>query len=97
MTNYVLAFRGHPDRTNTADQDAAWMSWFQQLGSAIVDPGNRTGRTSTLGKSDGSASVLTGYTVITADDLTAAVDLAKGCPGLSTGGGVEIAEIVPMS
>ena len=31
-----------------------------------------------------------GYSMITADDLEAALTLAKGCPALREGGGVEV-------
>jgi hypothetical protein len=33
---------------------------------------------------------------MTADDLEAAVTLAKGCPALAAGGGVEIGELADM-
>ena len=42
--------------------------------------------------SDGGASGLTGYSVLSADSLAAACDLAKGCPILDNGGTVEVYE-----
>jgi hypothetical protein len=38
--------------------------------------------------------VLTGYIVINADDLGAAVQLASGCPGLAHDVSVEVAEVI---
>jgi hypothetical protein len=38
--------------------------------------------------------VLTGYIVVTADDLEAASELAAGCPGLAHEVSVEVAEVV---
>jgi hypothetical protein len=35
--------------------------------------------------------------VINADDLDAAVIVAKGCPGLQHGGGVEVGAIIDQS
>ena len=44
----------------------------------------------------GGSNPLTGYTIVTADDLDAAVAMAKGCPILSSGGSVEVAETIEM-
>lgn len=37
-----------------------------------------------------SKEIIGGYSVIAADNIDAAAELAKGCPGLTTGGKVEI-------
>jgi len=96
MSSYVLAFRGRPDRTPQSGEDEAWGVWFGRLGPAITDFGNRVGTCRTLSarqddNSDGR--VLTGYIVINADDLDAAVELASGCPGLAHDVSVEVAEV----
>ena len=100
MSKYVLAFRGPSDRKATAEQEAAWGNWFQELGSTVVDFGSRVGQVSALGEVGAGAgngrNVLTGYVLIEAKDLEAAVAVAKGCPGLSYGGGVEVGETVAM-
>lgn len=41
----------------------------------------------------GPGTQLGGYSLITADDLEAALALAKGCPALARGGGVEVARL----
>ena len=95
MAKFILTFRGTTDRTLSEADGAAWMSWFGELGSAIADPGAQVGATSALG-ADRTSTVVSGYTVIQADDLDAAVALATGCPGLSQGGGVEVGELIDM-
>jgi hypothetical protein len=40
--------------------------------------------------------VLGGYSLITAGDLEAAVELAKGCPFLHQGGGIEVGELAQL-
>ena len=95
MSTFILTFRGATDRSLSEADGAAWMAWFGELGSSIVDPGSQVGATSTLGIAP-SMTAVTGYTIIRADDLDAAVGLAKGCPGLSQGGAVEIGELVAM-
>ena len=42
---------------------------------------------------DGGASGLSGYTILRAESLPQATDLAKGCPVLASGGSVEVYEI----
>lgn len=99
MSNYVLAFHGHNDHSAGAEEEAAWGRWFQELGGAVVDFGNRVGRATALGAAGANGAdgtVLTGYVVIAAEDFESAVALAKGCPGLLHGGGVEIGETVSM-
>ena len=98
MTNYVLAYRGG-GMPETEEQQAvlgAWGTWYENLGSAVVDGGNPFGPSKSVasdGKiSDGAGSRLSGYTVLRADSLDAAADLAKGCPVLTSGGEVEVYE-----
>ena len=77
---------------------AAWSGWYGQLGENIVDGGNPFGARQTIA-SDGSVSDAggsTGYTLITASDLGAAIEMAKGCPVLANGGNVEVSECLDM-
>ncbi len=97
MAKYVLAFRSHPDRTASADEEAAWGKWFGELGDTVADFGNRVGRAQMLGSASEPGNALSGYVVINADDFDAAVALAQGCPGLRSGGQVEVGETIPMS
>jgi len=100
MTNYVLAFRGQPERAAAAGEEEAWGEWFGRIGESIVDRGNRTGAAhSTVPAAHGSdpkTAVLTGYVVVTAADLAAATELASGCPGIANGVSVEVAEVMSM-
>ena len=94
MSHYVLSFRVPGDVTAGPDVEAEWGQWFGALGGTVVDFGNRVGEVEALGlKGDGQ---LAGYVVIEAADLPAAVAVAKGCPGLNYGGGVEVGSVVAM-
>lgn len=42
--------------------------------------------------SGGGANPVTGYSIIKADTMDAAVQMAKGCPLLESGGSIEVAE-----
>ena len=95
MGKYVFSFRGQSDRMPTADDEAAWGRWFEQIGSSIADFGNRVGQAQVVGAGP-SADTLTGYVLVNADSLEAAAALAEGCPGIRHGGGVEVGAIVEM-
>jgi hypothetical protein len=94
MAKFVLSFRAATDRQADADQEAAWGKWFEQIGASVAEWGHRVGRVSALGSAKSSSDALAGYVVVEADDLSAAVSIAEGCPGLRHGGGVEVGEAV---
>ena len=104
MTNYVFAYHGGtgmPESPEAQEQSMAeWNAWFETLGTALVDGGAPFGRGSTVrtdgSTSDGGTTGLGGYSVVSATDLAAAANLAKGCPILGNGGSVDVYETVAM-
>jgi hypothetical protein len=104
MTNYVFAYSGGrgvaADEVERKEQYAKWGEWFGGLGSAVVDGGAATGTAKTVGPggsvSDGGSRGLTGYSIVSADSLDSAVELAKGCPVLEVGGAVDVYEAIAM-
>ena len=99
MANYLLVYHGGGMPETEAEQKAvmeAWTTWFGQLGDKLVDGGNPVSQTKTIGAngsvSNGGSNPATGYSIISADSLDAAVALAKGCPVLGGGASVEVAE-----
>jgi hypothetical protein len=75
---------------------AAWTAWFEGMGASLVDPGNPILESSTVGHC-GPDTTLGGYSMIVADDLEAALALAKGCPDLSEGVGVEVGVLTELN
>ena len=96
MSEYVFAFRNRADATADETVEAAWAAWFAQLGDAVADFGHRVGRAQLVGDGSTGANVLSGYVVINAASLDEAVALAQGCPGLKSGGQVEVGATVAM-
>jgi len=100
MPNYLLAYHGGkmPETKEAQKQVmAAWGKWMGELGSALIDGGNPVGKTSTIDSqrkviSGGGANPVSGYSVIKANDLAAAVKLAQGCPVLEGGASIEVCE-----
>ncbi|MDB5560762.1 MAG: hypothetical protein JWN11_180 [Hyphomicrobiales bacterium] len=100
MAKYLLAYHGGgmPDTPEEGQKImAAWTQWMGGLGTSLVDPGNPIGPITTVA-SDGRASQggganpVTGYSVIEAPSLEAAVKMADGCPIFASGGSVEVGE-----
>jgi hypothetical protein len=103
MSKFVLVYTGGHMADTAEEQQKqmeAWMNWFGTLGDAVVDPGNPFGSSSTISSdgavADGGRSILTGYSIISADSLAEATAKAKGCPVLSSGGALEVYESVPV-
>jgi hypothetical protein len=103
MGNYLFAYRGGSMAETQEERDAAmaaWGAWFGQLGGAIVDAGNPfAGSASVAGDgtvSAGAGSGISGYSVIQADSLAAASELAKGSPVLANGGSVDVYETLAV-
>ncbi len=101
MANYLLLYSGGRMPATEAETKAvteAWMAWFGRLGSALVDGGNPTTPMAKTISSDGKVSdgamdmMPSGYSIIKADSLDAAVALAKGCPVLQGGAKVMVYE-----
>jgi hypothetical protein len=101
MAKYLLVYHGGGGMAEGEEAQAKvmaeWGAWFGNLGPALADGGNPIAQTKTIA-SDGSvsdgggANAATGYSLIEADSLDAAVALAKGCPVLGGGSSIEVAE-----
>ena len=102
MPKFVFAYHGGkmPDTPEEGEAEMAkWGAWFESMGAAVVDGGNPVGPSKTVSESgvadNGGANPLSGYSLVNADNIDAAVEMAKGCPILKHGT-VEVAEAVEM-
>ena len=102
MTQYVLAYYGEPQFENEAAgaiYQEKWMAWIQSLGNAPVNPAIplKSPQVVTLDNVTDGASKdrLTGLTIVNADSIEAAVQMAKGCPHLEYGR-LDVAEVMDM-
>ena len=105
MPKFVFAYHGGTGMPESAEEQeqlmAAWGAWFGEMGDAVIDGGNPIGQTVTVGPGGsttegGGPNPLTGYSLISADDMDGALKLAGGCPALDSGGSVEVAEALDM-
>lgn len=103
MPKFILAYHGGgmPETPEEGEKAmAAWGAYYEQMGPKIADGGAPVGKSMTVhsgGVDDnGGSNPLSGYTVVNADTIEEACEIAKGCPILSDGGSVEVAPIVEM-
>ncbi len=104
MPQYLFAYHGgHTPESEEEGKKvmAEWMAWFGGMGDAVVQPGAPLGMSKTVSGSGvadgGGANPISGYTVVSADNIDAATDMAKGCPMVIAGNGsVEVAEVIEM-
>lgn len=98
MAKYVLVCQGDAMADTEEAQQAAmaaWGAWFGSLGAAVVDGGAPFGASAAVGGGAARAG-LTGYSILEAADLDAAVGLAGGCPILADGGSVDVYEAIDV-
>ena len=94
MAKYVISYRAPKDYVPGREDDmAAWAAWFKSIGEDLIDFGSPVRETIQIGNC-GAGQRLRGYSVISADDLDAALLVAKACPGLNDAGfGVEVGAV----
>lgn len=102
MPNYIFAYYGHKRPASPeegARHMAKWKAWMDGLGEAVVNPGTPFGKSTIVSASGvsngGGPNRLAGYSIVQADSLDAAVEMAKRCPHLDLGA-IEVAEEMQM-
>jgi len=104
MPKFIFAYHGNPQfETNEAGAAhmVAWRAWSQGLGDAVIDPGMPIGPSKTVNMDGsvtdgGGANPLSGITIVQAATIEDAIGMAKGCPHLSAGGTIEVAQGIDM-
>jgi hypothetical protein len=96
MAKFVFSYRMPEDyRPGRPDSIASWTAFFAGMGDHVVDRGQPVSEAAELGHC-GAGTRLGGYSLISADDLEAAVKLAKGCPALAEGAGVQVGQLIEV-
>jgi hypothetical protein len=93
MPEFVLTYRSPKGHTPSPDTVAAWYAWFDGMGEQLVEMGRPVIERAAIGESNPQRTELGGYSIVRADDLDTALGMAKGCPGLDSGGGVEVGQL----
>jgi len=107
MPQFMLVYKGEAtdmaDMTEeqSADVMAKWGAWMEGVGSALKDVGSPFGPGASLvdDGTTGAPMAATGYSIVEAASLEAAMGLADGHPYLSEGKGdyaIDIFELMPV-
>jgi hypothetical protein len=103
MANYIITYLGgvQPATPEEGQQQMAkYMAWLGGLGDAAVSPANPLKGTQTVNPdgsvSNGGTTSMSGFTVVAADSMEAALEIAKACPFLEVGGSLEVSELMQM-
>ncbi len=105
MANFLLLYTGGSMPESPAEQEAvmqAWGAWFGKIGSNLVDGGNPFTPQAKSISSNGTVSngpvgeLASGYSIIKADSLDAAVAVARECPVLQGGSKITVYETFPV-
>ena len=104
MKQFVLVYLGgnHPSSPEEANRHfEKYMGWLTSLGESVVIPTIPLKDTTTIhpdGKIEvGGSSAMSGFTILKAESLEAALTIAKECPFLEIGGSLEVSEMMQMT
>ena len=98
MKKFVFLYNSEPNDAPSDDVMDIWMKWFDSIKENVTEMGNPF--MEGMNVTSNSASVITadrnpitGYTVIKAVDMDAAIAIAKTCPSKT---GLQLYEAVEM-
>jgi len=103
MAQYVFVYLGgnhptDPDEANKHFQD--YMKWLTSLGDSVISPTIPLKDTHTVNPDrsigEGGRSAMSGFSIIKAESIEAALSIAKACPFLEIGGTLEVSELMQM-
>jgi len=103
MPKFLLAYHGghnFKSKEEGIEHMAKWQAWSVGLGNAVIDPGMPVGPSKTVSANgiadDGGSNPLSGITVLQAETIEAACEMAKACPHVDIGGTIEVAQAMDM-
>jgi hypothetical protein len=103
MPQYIMTYLGG-DKPSSPEEGkqhfAKYKEWLSSLGDSAVSPANPLKGTNTVNSdgvvNTGSTTSMSGFTIVEADSMEAALVMAKACPFLEIGGTLEVSELMQM-
>jgi hypothetical protein len=86
MMRFLLLYSGPPTAPDSSHE--GWPEWFSNIGDALVDLGSPTVNGFVVhgdGPTSDPSRVLNGYSIVQAEDRSAALDLVRDHPLLALG------------
>ena len=97
MTQFAFVYRLPEHYVPGNEQSVtAWTAWFAGIGPDLLDLGKPVIRAESVGETTHGVR-LAGFSVVQAPDLDTAIAIARGCPAIADGGGVEIGTLTEPS
>ncbi|GAB4366087.1 MAG: hypothetical protein Kow0042_05780 [Calditrichia bacterium] len=103
MPRYLIVYLGggQPSSPEEGKKNfSKYMEWLSSLGEMAISPANPLKNTHIISPegtvTPGSKTAMSGYTIIKADSMDAALKIARACPFLEVGGSLEVSEMVEM-
>ena len=105
MANYLLLYSGGvmpEDEVEMKKGLQDWTDWYTRLGKAVVDEGKPFTPQARCITSNGKISegtvdcMASGYAIVKADSLEAAVKMARSCPILKSESSISVYETMDM-
>jgi len=103
MAQFVFVYLGGNQPTN---QDEAskhftkYMEWLTSLGESVIIPTIPLKDTNTISPdgtvTEGGSCAMSGFSIIKADSMDAALTIAQSCPFLEIDGSLEVSEMMQM-
>ncbi len=103
MMQFVFVYLGGNQPSDPKEAEAhfeKYMGWLTSLGEAVVVPTIPLKDTQTVSSDgavrEGGSSAMSGFSIIKAESLEAALAMARECPFLDIGGSLEVSELMQM-
>ena len=103
MAKYIISYLGGDQPSSPEEGQrhfAKYKEWLASLGDSVVSPANPFANTNTVNPdgtvTSGSSTSMSGYSIVEADSMEAALEIAKACPFLEIGGSLEVSELMQM-
>ena len=103
MTQYVFVYLGGNPPTSPEESSkhfSKYMEWLTSLGDSVVIPTIPLKDTTTVSPDgtvrEGGSSAMSGFSIIKAESIEAALSIAKDCPFLEIGGSLEVSEMMEI-
>jgi len=103
MTQFVFVYLGGNQPSSPEEGKkhfSKYMDWLSSLGDSVVTPMIPLKDTNTVSPDgtvrEGGSSAMSGFTIIKADSMDAALSIAQACPFLEIGGSLEVSQLMQM-
>ena len=104
MTQFVYVYLGgnQPSSPEEAKKHfSKYREWIDSLGDSVVSPAIPLKNTNTVNPDgtigEGGRTGMSGFTIIKAESMEAALSIAQACPFLEIGGSLEVSELMQMT